>query len=304
MDRVAEAWWGSHSSGPAYIGTKPLSNIPYLLKVISVDRALSIQVHPDAVQAPILHAKYPELYPDANPKPEMALALTDFRALCGFLPDDQIRFNLLHYSEFAAVAGGVDVEPFDAIRNVLTCTDFQAHIDSLRTKLEQHSFTLQERTILELIQQYPTDVGVFAPFYMNIIKLNPGEALVIPPHEIHAYLSGTAVECMAPSDNVVRAGLTTKHKDIPTLLSLITPGHTPPVVLSNRIMYDHPITRNYFRLYKPLRHIEYIRRPTIALVVSGRGRLGGHKTRVGDSFLVVDHPLDIEGIEVILACSS
>lgn len=45
--------------------------------------------------------------------------------------------------------------------------------------------------------------------------------------DIHAYLSGDIIECMAASDNVVRAGFTPKFKDVPTLVSMLTYSYAP-----------------------------------------------------------------------------
>ena len=71
--------------------------------------------------------------------------------------------------------------------------------------------------VLRLEQQYPGDVGVLAAFLMNFVTLNPGEALCLGANELHAYVSGDCIECMATSDNVVRAGLTPKKRDVKTL---------------------------------------------------------------------------------------
>ena len=76
--------------------------------------------------------------------------------------------------------------------------------------------------MLRLEEQYPHDVGVLAAFFMNYVKLNPGEALCIGANDLHAYVSGDCVECMATSDNVVRAGLTPKKRDVETLCNMLT----------------------------------------------------------------------------------
>lgn len=51
--------------------------------------------------------------------------------------------------------------------------------------------------------------------------MEPGQAIFLPAKEPHAYLSGDCIECMACSDNVVRAGLTPKFKDVETLLAML-----------------------------------------------------------------------------------
>ncbi len=51
-----------------------------------MEKALSIQAHPNKAHAEELHAASPHIYKDPNHKPEIAVALTDFEALCGFRP--------------------------------------------------------------------------------------------------------------------------------------------------------------------------------------------------------------------------
>ncbi|KAM1788553.1 hypothetical protein ACFX11_038827 [Malus domestica] len=61
------------------------SDLPFLFKVLSVGKALLIQAHPDKDLARILHKFMPNVYKEANHKPEMALATTHFEALYGFI---------------------------------------------------------------------------------------------------------------------------------------------------------------------------------------------------------------------------
>ncbi|RWW79859.1 hypothetical protein BHE74_00011829 [Ensete ventricosum] len=79
-----------------------------------------------------------------------------------------------------------------------------------------------KQLVLLLEKQYQADVGIIAAFLFNYVKLSPGEALYIGPNEPHAYISGECIECMATSDNVVRAGLTPKYIDKQTLCSMLT----------------------------------------------------------------------------------
>ena len=88
--------------------------------------------------------------------------------------------------------------------------------------IQARSLTQKEQLVLSLEKQYPGDVGVLAAFFLNFVKLNPGEALYVSANEPHAYLSGECIECMATSDNVVRAGLTPKYRDVQTLCSMLT----------------------------------------------------------------------------------
>ncbi|MEZ9077692.1 mannose-6-phosphate isomerase, class I, partial [Vibrio cyclitrophicus] len=67
--------------------------------------------------------------------------------------------------------------------------------------------------------QYPGDNGVLAPLLLNIVELLPGEAMFLHAETPHAYVQGTALEVMASSDNVLRAGLTPKHIDVEELVA-------------------------------------------------------------------------------------
>jgi mannose-6-phosphate isomerase len=96
-DPYAELWMGVHVSGPSRVaktgeslcawlerlphalGAGILTNygscLPFMFKVLSIQKALSIQSHPDKVLAKRLHAERPHIYKDANHKPELALAV-------------------------------------------------------------------------------------------------------------------------------------------------------------------------------------------------------------------------------------
>jgi len=96
------------------------------------------------------------------------------------------------------------------------------HVFDLLEYVSKQEETKLFRIIKKLNKDYPNDIGNFAPFILNYMILQPGEAIFLQPNEPHAYLYGECFECMACSDNVVRAGLTPKLKDVPTLLSLLT----------------------------------------------------------------------------------
>ena len=90
-----------------------------------------------------------------------------------------------------------------------------------RTVDTSMGFTPLEGLVMRLYDQYPGDVGVFSPLLMNYLCLQPGQSFFIGANELHAYVSGECVECMALSDNVVRAGLTPKFKDVETLVNMV-----------------------------------------------------------------------------------
>eukprot|EP00095_Tigriopus_kingsejongensis_P000403 snap_masked-scaffold19_size710362-processed-gene-4.7 protein:Tk00403 transcript:snap_masked-scaffold19_size710362-processed-gene-4.7-mRNA-1 annotation:"mannose-6-phosphate isomerase" len=258
-DPYAELWMGTHPSGPSILkasgvdlqahveahpellGTSQAQfgqQLPYLLKVLSVRKALSIQAHPDRPHACQLHEARPEVYPDPNHKPEMAIALTPFQGLCGFRPlvEIQAQIQKAPLSSIlgpAVVSGLVQAdevtypEPlkvaFETLMNAPK-DQIKGAFDELRSDLESRakdSLDETQRLFLTLAEQYPEDVGCFVIFFVNLVKLQPGEAMFLGPNLIHAYLSGDCIECMACSDNVVRSGLTPKLIDTPTLIGML-----------------------------------------------------------------------------------
>ncbi len=102
-------------------------------------------------------------------------------------------------------------------------TIIQSNLQKMITRISQspHPSDL-EKLALRLNTQFPLDIGIFSIFLMNYLRLKRGEAIFLAANEPHAYISGECVECMACSDNVVRAGLTPKPKDVPTLCAMLT----------------------------------------------------------------------------------
>ncbi|CAG5101619.1 Similar to MPI: Mannose-6-phosphate isomerase (Macaca fascicularis) [Cotesia congregata] len=227
----AELWMGTHVNGPSFIkGTKESladyitkdsnshvlgdkvkevfgNTLPFLFKVLSIDKALSIQAHPAKAHAEELHQLFPSVYKDPNHKPELAIALTPFQGLCGFRPVQEIRFHLNSIPELVALCDQTAVDDF------LNCQgNPQIHLKKCFKSLLTFATT----------DGNSGDIGCFGIYFFNYINLNPGEALYLGPNVPHAYLYGDCVECMACSDNVVRAGLTPKLKDVPTLIEMLS----------------------------------------------------------------------------------
>ncbi|XP_004712096.2 mannose-6-phosphate isomerase isoform X2 [Echinops telfairi] len=223
--------------------------LPFLFKVLSVKTALSIQAHPDKERAEKLHLQAPEHYPDTNHKPEMAIALTSFQGLCGFRPVEEIVTFLKKVPEFQFLVGdhaAIQLKQSlglgdQAVASAL-CTCF-SHLMRSEKKVVVEQLNLLVKRIsqqvaagnnmadvcgellLELHQQYPGDIGCFAIYLLNLLTLKPGEAMFLEANVPHAYLKGDCVECMACSDNTVRAGLTPKFIDVPTLCEML--NYTP-----------------------------------------------------------------------------
>jgi mannose-6-phosphate isomerase len=246
-------------------------DLPYLFKVLSVARALSIQAHPNKTLAEKLHAERPTVYKDPNHKPELACAVTAFQAMCGFRPADRIAAFLEAVPELVAVVGQEVSSAFiaasknanndhtDELEAALSRL-FEALMKSETTVVAAQLSTLIARLkddgegqkldqciaadekagaalhISELVprlySQYPGDVGVFAPFLLNCFVLQPGEAIYLSPNIPHAYLDGDCVEVMACSDNVVRAGLTPKLRDVNVLCSMLEYNCSQPAIMT------------------------------------------------------------------------
>ncbi len=197
-------------------------DLPFLFKILSVRTALSIQAHPDKELAISLHAADPKNYRDDNHKPEMAIALEPFEALCGFRPIEEISEFLKAIPALAQLVGFEAISSQAELKAAFTrlMNSSGAEVSSVIAHIS-HEFSLSN-LFWRLNSQYPGDLGVLCVFFLNYAQLSAGEAVFLAANEPHAYLSGSCVECMATSDNVVRAGLTPKHRDVKTLCEMLT----------------------------------------------------------------------------------
>ncbi|KAI9020713.1 phosphomannose isomerase type I [Phycomyces nitens] len=329
----AELWMGTHPNAPSIamnddqetlreiirenpdLSTQAVydqyeGDLPFLFKILSIRKALSIQAHPDKILGARLFRDFPEHYKDPNHKPEMAIALTPFEALCGFRPLSEIGSHLEMYPEFAAIVGPdatdsflsiMDSEDIDqkkaALKEVFSALmkSPQDRVKELLAEMVERLEGAEERDeldnlILRLDQQYPGgDVGVFAVLLLNYIKMEPGQAIFLGANEPHAYLSGDCVECMAASDNVVRSGLTPKFKHVDVLVDMLTYRYGSaesqkmvPVKFSDHsLLYDPPIEEFSVVLSSQnpgdVEREEAIKGPSILLVTRGSGELKEEK---------------------------
>ena len=230
----AELWFGTHPSGPATLDDgRPLRDLtgelPYLLKVLAAAEPLSLQVHPDAEQARDGFER--GIYPDPNAKPELLCALTEFDALCGIRP---VEATMALLDELGLTERGsclADVLSSDGPRGVLTALytgtiEAQPVVEACATSRREEA-----AWVGRLAARYPDDPSVVATLLLNLVHLSPGEALRLGSGNLHAYLHGAAIELMGPSDNVVRAGLTSKLVDVDELLRIVdTTPLAQPVV--------------------------------------------------------------------------
>ncbi|MEN0068511.1 MAG: mannose-6-phosphate isomerase, class I, partial [Myxococcota bacterium] len=250
----AEAWYGAHATGSALVepSHKTLRDaihrhpeamlgptvaarfgqLPYLLKIITPRRPLSIQVHPgpdDAKRgftrenAQGLALDDPtRCYRDPNAKPELLYAITPFRALCGFRPKEAIRETLAALPEWTSVLQvNADVDLRTLLDRLVRCPA-EAVARTWAPVLERFRAALSlatddddpRRWVLRAHEAYGPDSALLLLLLLAPRRLAPGECLFVSPGTVHAYLDGAAVEVMANSDNVVRAGLTGKHVDM------------------------------------------------------------------------------------------
>lgn len=235
----AELWLGTHPNGPSTLddGT-PLADVtgelPYLLKVLVAAQPLSLQTHPNADQAIDGFAR--GAYPDSNPKPELLCALSPFVALCGIRPVDAT-LGLLHDIGADDLARLVAADGPGAALHALYRND----VDPRPTIAAcAHSTRLEAEWVRRLDAMYPAEASVAATLLLNLVVLEPGDAVRLDAGNLHAYLHGAGIELMGASDNVIRGGLTVKHVDVDELLDVVDPAPLVEPVLPAGSRYDLP----------------------------------------------------------------
>lgn len=274
----AEVWFGAHPVGPAQLGGRGLDQViaadpqtqlgtrvreefgddlPFLIKFLAAAQPLSLQAHPSLEQAREGFAREDAAgisrtagnrnYKDANHKPELIVAVTEFEAMAGFRPLERTceLFQELSCPELDRYLTMLDHEPDhesdnlralfttwitipvvarqELIEAVVRCS--QAYLDAHPAQQEgdsQHDWIRETlENILHLADRYPGDVGVLGALLLNKVTLEPGEAIFLDAGQLHAYVKGLGVEIMANSDNVLRGGLTSKHVDVPELVRVL-----------------------------------------------------------------------------------
>jgi mannose-6-phosphate isomerase len=305
----AELWLGAHPGDPSWLvddGGQRLSlyaeltrdpvgrlgthsarrwsgRLPFLLKVLAAEEPLSLQAHPGAADAASGFAREEAAgiriddarrsYKDANHKPEMICALTEFHALTGFreLTVTLELLGELDTPELAVyvklLAGQPDRDGLRALFSTWITLPPRL-LDQLVPSVQRSCvqllrrcaagrcsgrFAAEVRTVLELSERYPGDPGVLAALLLNRVTLAPGQALYQGDGVLHSYLSGACIEVMANSDNVLRGGLTPKHVDVAELLRVLDFDAGPAPVVSGQV--DGVLTRydteaDEFRLWR------------------------------------------------------
>ncbi|MEV7345648.1 mannose-6-phosphate isomerase, class I [Streptomyces sp. NPDC093544] len=330
----AEMWMGAHPGAPSRTERGPLTEIidedpekelgraavakfgprlPFLLKILAAGAPLSLQVHPNLEQAqegyedeerrgiPI-DAPHRN-YKDANHKPELICALTEFDGLCGFRAP----------AEAAELLAGLDVDSLKPYVDLLHAHPEEAALREVLTALlsadrDDLAHTVTEAAAAcarlggsyapyaDIAHHYPGDPGVIAAMLLNHVQLQPGEALFLGAGVPHAYLNGLGVEIMANSDNVLRCGLTPKHVDVPELLRIVRFEAGDPGILrpeaspDGEEVYETPIDE--FRLSRYVLpqdaapHELTAATPQILLCTAGSVRVDGSTLAPGQSVFV------------------
>lgn len=253
----AEVWFGDHPLSECSVVTqeglenfstwlrKADTTFPLLVKILAAEKPLSIQVHPNEEQARRGFLREEEAgvplnapertYKDQSAKPELLIALSsDFVALVGFAPEWLVIDRIDRWVEMGAPVALQEIFkpiaslPRESSRQILSSDEGVSRVVSdLGTWIGSRNFALPTDTpspdleILRAIHDaHPGDPGILFALVMNHVFLQRGEAIFVNAGEVHAYLGGTGLEVMLPSDNVIRAGLTHKHKDEEAFLEL------------------------------------------------------------------------------------
>lgn len=295
------------------------TKLPYLPKILSIAKALPLQLHPNKDLAAKLHERDPDQFTDSNHKPEIALALGPFEAFVGFKPLQDIQ-KLMELEPLQKFLPKIKKPEFDdqTLKHIVETLLKASEEDVRKTnealeKLPKEKFG-KETYIPELIprlsKQYDVaDNGTLvALITMNYMQLNEGDSIYIPADGIHAYLSGDIIECMARSDNVLNTGFCPRadRNNIDTFMSCLTfnPHDTSEALLKPRSfdgskngktqIYAPPMSE-FNMLATTLQDgesdtIRPIAGPSIMIVTEGEGTLKAegkeHKLSAGYIFFI------------------
>ena len=233
--------------------------LPFLLKVLAARKALSIQLHPDRAQAEAGFAgeeargvprdARERVYVDDWPKPEVLCALTPFEVLAGLRPAAQAAeiLSLLGVDALEPLTADLrtDPKPATVARALAALLSWpQAERAALvsdvvnaaaRQATEPSEFQAAYGAVGRVAQDQPGDIGLVCSLLMNHAIVEPGQALFMGAGGVHAYIQGTGIELMANSDNVIRAGLTPKHIDVPELVRVLDPEVAVPILTARQV---------------------------------------------------------------------
>lgn len=301
--------------------------LPFLFKVLCAAQPLSIQVHPNKQASEIGFAKENAAgipidaaernYKDPNHKPELVFALTPFLAMNAFREFSEI------VSLLQPVAGAhTAIAHFLENPNGEGLSQLFASLLNMQGEEKAHALAVLAaalnsqqgepwETIRLIAQFYPDDSGLFSPLLLNVVKLNPGEAMFLFAETPHAYLQGVALEVMANSDNVLRAGLTPKYIDIPELVANVKFEAKPaaelltqPVKNGAELDFPIPVDDFAFALHDLSRNETAIAQQSAAILfcVEGEAILSQGEQRLvlkpGESAIISasEPPVSVSGV--------
>jgi mannose-6-phosphate isomerase len=233
------------------VADKFSNRLPFLFKLLAAAKPLSIQAHPNKEHATEgfgrenikgIPLDSPDRnYKDQNHKPEIICALTPLHALKGFRGNQGI-LDLMDSVDAQSAGLKTDLlrdRPENEglkgfFRSILTMNKEQQNLAIEMIMGKVNGMTTPEPVfdwIKRLYNEYPGDIGVLSPLFLNMVSLKPEEALYIAAGELHAYLGGAGLELMANSDNVIRGGLTPKHIDVTELIDILEFAHNEPQII-------------------------------------------------------------------------
>ena len=294
----AEMWMGTHSGGPSiavqdaeapakelYLEEINGEPLPFLFKLLAVEKTLSIQAHPNKTQAIDGFIREEEMgitlrspirnYKDTNHKPEIICALTPFTIMAGFKDTKEIYSSFKGFVDFLPPLGEVFAPLLRSLEADLLPTFFRMLYNLSKTEREYITGIILKYKTLEnadaegsfgkfsafdfeqwkLIRSfaslYEGDPSILSPLYLNIFTLKSGQAVSIPAGVLHAYNSGFGVELMANSDNVLRGGLTPKHVDVGELMNILKFNQFTPEIITppdDQAQYRYPAPYEDFSL--------------------------------------------------------
>ena len=330
----AEYWMGAHPSAPAIAASAngPIAldqmiqenkvqllgartadkfgSLPYLFKILDVEKMLSIQVHPSKANAVIGYEKEQlagipidaahRNYKDQNHKPEVMVALSDFWLLHGFMPAIALKERLESLPPLQALLPIFGKEDYAGLYSYFMRLNHEATDAILKPLLE---LAVEEVAAGKVDKSHPhwwankyyggnvpnanIDKGILSIYILNIVYVPKYQGVFQGAGLLHAYLEGQNIELMANSDNVLRGGLTPKHIDIEELIQHIQFEPTYPNILKgdkiNSFETQFPCPVPDFGLTK------------IALSV---GETYTNKTDSFEMFLVMQGAAIINGIEL------
>lgn len=310
--RESELWMGAHEEGPArtdrpgepdlatLVAADPVRELgpdcvqrfgprlPFLLKVLAPGRAISIQAHPSAEQATTVRATTgDEIYVDDWAKPELLLAIAPFEVFVGMRSHGSVaelagRLRVPRLTELVEKAAFAE-DPAHALLGSVLATPaaevagFAREVVAACVRLESRGGELGDAAaaVVRVAEEHPDDIGVVVLLLMHHRVLQPGEYIDVAAGVLHSYVRGLGIEVLANSDNVVRAGLTSKAVNVPELLRIVDP-RADGVAGRGRVLepgvevFDSASDR--FRLHRvtPGRRLPGEHGPRIAFCLRGR----------------------------------